>query len=701
MSSLPALRTDLNFTPHVERGVLWYAVEEPLSGRFLRLGQHEYRLAVLLDGVRTAEQVLAAANQSQPDRLASANDLKELLTWLQRGGFLDVSRNESSASQGPTSSRVNWDPLCAKFPLLSGPTVEWMAGKLQPLISVYSAAGVLILAIVALVMIAQQWDSFFETSAKLFVPEGRAWWIVAWILLKVVHEFGHAVFALQAGSQIRSAGISFIFFAPVPFVDVSDLWRVPSRWHRILCSAGGMFMEIVTSALIIIVAFSFDHQTFRYFACAVATMGTVNTIAFNANPFIRFDGYFILADFLQRANLWADGQRAVRQFTQRVLHPWKPVAGPWNIWMLGYGIVCNIYRFAMLIGVAIWALVVWRELGVLLIAWAVGNWFVLPMWKQWRSRVLQNALTPTANVHPITAYLQWLWRVSLFAGLTALFVWMPSPIQPSVPGLVVVREPTTVRAEVEGFLSQVLVTANERVSKGQLLAEFENPELRRDVASKSIELETSQAVIQAKRARGDIADLQAEEAKLTSLAEELRDLTNNLEKLKVRAPVDGYVIDCNIYRSTGQFFTPGSALVMLGNPRDLEIKLSANQRDQQQLRQWIDKPVNVAGLNQCSTAVVERVEQIGSNFLDEPALAACFGGPITVAASGVSDPADNEKNIPLSEPRFDVRVRLQQPIGAVPGQLAFVKLPNSRSSCWDLFHHWLARQWATAEQTAE
>ena len=63
-------------------------------------------------------------------------------------------------------------------------------------------------------------------------------------VLVTAHELGHAVTAVRVGSAIRSAGISLIFLAPVPYVDLSDLWTIPNRWHRIVCCAGGMLVEM-------------------------------------------------------------------------------------------------------------------------------------------------------------------------------------------------------------------------------------------------------------------------------------------------------------------------------------------------------------------------------------------------------------------------------------------------------------------------
>ena len=53
----PALRGDLVFTP-CGGGIPYYRVEDPLRGKFYRVGLAEYALISLLDGRRTLEEVL-------------------------------------------------------------------------------------------------------------------------------------------------------------------------------------------------------------------------------------------------------------------------------------------------------------------------------------------------------------------------------------------------------------------------------------------------------------------------------------------------------------------------------------------------------------------------------------------------------------------------------------------------------------------
>ncbi len=125
----------------------------------------------------------------------------------------------------------------------------------------------------AILTVANGSERFWSLNEKLFVEDGRLWWLAAWFVLKCVHELGHAIAGVSTGSRIRSAGIHMIFMAPVPYVDVTDLWRVSNRRQRMLVSAAGMLAEIAVASAAVLIAFHTSNLQLQYFCAAVATFG--------------------------------------------------------------------------------------------------------------------------------------------------------------------------------------------------------------------------------------------------------------------------------------------------------------------------------------------------------------------------------------------------------------------------------------------
>lgn len=691
-NSLPAIRRDLRFTPHLQHNELWYAVEDPVTGRFLRIGRQEYSAAMQFDGQKDAQAIITAASQIDESFKLTETEIGQLQGWLSRSGFF-VNPQSSSlrrSESAPLSSRSIWDPLGARFALIKGSHVEKLARLLQPLASTPSAIAVGFLAMFAALTVITHSTEFFEYTSKLFVAEGRVWWIVAWLLLKIVHELGHAVTAVRAGSPIRSAGVSFFFFAPVPYIDISDLWSISNRWQRILCSAGGVLFEIAVASIAVFVAFSSESESLRYLACAIATTGTISTIAFNANPFVRFDGYYILSDVLQKSNLWSDGQNALKSFVHRLWRPFAKSAEPIRPVMLAFGSVCAFYRCAMLLGVALWALIVWQGYGVLLIGWASYAWFISPWMKARKTAKVAAAMQPPKPV--VSLWTQW-WQPLTVTALVALALCMPSPVQPAVPGIVTLCDPTTVRSESEGTLIAVYVNEMDPVAIGDLIAEFENPQLQQTVAMKQLEVATAEETIAVMRARGELALLQAEQAKLVALKEQLLQLELDTSELEVRAAVSGIVLVNDLNRQLGRFFKPGEPLAMIAQPDELEIKLFASQQEHQSLRSTEGKSVDITSSgNRQYSGLIEKIDWRGSDRLAEPALAATYGGPIPVE---VGSKSTDQGGLKMPAPRFEVRVKMDPATSKrlVPGQLAWARVPKASSNLLSLFQRWMSKKW--------
>jgi putative peptide zinc metalloprotease protein len=451
-----------------------------------------------------------------------------------------------------------------------------------------------------------------------------------------------------------------------------------------------MLFEVAVASIAVFVAFSTKNESLRYLACAIATTGTITTIAFNANPFVRFDGYYILSDLLQKSNLWSEGQIALKSFVRWLWRPFNKSSEPIQIAMLAFGSVCAFYRCAMLLGIALWSLIVWQGWGVLIIAWAIYAWFLAP-WLKARNATKTAAASQPPK--PLAALLAQWWQPLTVTALVALALLMPSPVQPSVPGIVTLCEPTIVRSESEGTLIAVYVDEMDQVEVGDLIAEFENPQLRQTLAMKQLEVAEVEETIAIMRARGELAVLQAEQAKLFALREQLLQLERDASELEVRAEVPGTVLANVLNRQLGRFFRPGEPLLMIAQPEALEIKLSASQQEHQALRSSEGKSVRITSFgNRQYTGMIEKIDWRGSDRLDEPALAATYGGPITVE---ISSKSTDQGGLKLPSPRFEVRVKMDPATSKhlVPGQLAWASVPNASSNVLNLLQRWMAKRW--------
>ena len=78
-------------------------------------------------------------------------------------------------------------------------------------------------------------------------------WLAAIAVVKVLHELGHALACRHFGARPQEMGVLLLAGRPALYCDVSDAWRLPSKWRRMAVSGAGMFVELLIAAVAVIV----------------------------------------------------------------------------------------------------------------------------------------------------------------------------------------------------------------------------------------------------------------------------------------------------------------------------------------------------------------------------------------------------------------------------------------------------------------
>src|SRR6185503_20228443 len=124
--------------------------------------------------------------------------------------------------------------------------------------------------------------------------------VLLWFLfpvIKALHEFGHAFAVKVFGGEVHEMGIMILVLSPVPYVEASASSAFSSKWQRMIVGAAGMGVELVLAAIAVYVWVSVEPGSVRTLAYNTILIAGISTVIFNANPLLRFDGYYILADF--------------------------------------------------------------------------------------------------------------------------------------------------------------------------------------------------------------------------------------------------------------------------------------------------------------------------------------------------------------------------------------------------------------------
>ncbi len=138
---------------------------------------------------------------------------------------------------------------------------------------------------------------------------------ISTVVIKALHEFGHAYFCRRFGGEVHVMGVMLMIFTPMPFVDATSSWSFRERWKRVLVGAAGHDRGIIFRRHRR-VRLGEDRPGHRpHLAYNIMFVASVSTVIFNVNPLMRFDGYYIYPTCWEIPNL---SQRASLQMASPV-----------------------------------------------------------------------------------------------------------------------------------------------------------------------------------------------------------------------------------------------------------------------------------------------------------------------------------------------------------------------------------------------
>jgi hypothetical protein len=138
------------------------------------------------------------------------------------------------------------------------------------------------------------------------------------------------------------------------YVNVSDAWLLRDRRQRIVISGAGIGVEVVLASAATIVWWATHAGWLHDFCWSLMLVGSVNTVLFNGNPLLRYDGYYVLSDLVRVPNLFERSRRVLHEALLRFLFgvsigdgPGGPVRRP--IMLGGYAVASTVYRGLLVI----------------------------------------------------------------------------------------------------------------------------------------------------------------------------------------------------------------------------------------------------------------------------------------------------------------------------------------------------------------
>jgi putative peptide zinc metalloprotease protein len=668
----PRLRPHVQITRQHYRGERWHVVHDPSSNQFYRLNPIAHEFVGLLDGRRTVEEVWELCLTRHADAAPTQQEALQLIAQLYGANLLSVD----ASPEIEQLLRRGRDRLKKKA---IGQVVGIMYFKirlfnpdrfvaavepvLRPLISRLGLVLWAALVLFALLSLAPHARTLMSDASSAIAPSNWGWLSVVFILTKAIHELGHAVILKRFGGQVPECGVMLLVLFPAPYVDASAAWTLENKWRRIAVGAGGMLFELCIAAIAALVWVgtlgaegSLTHQL-AYNAMFIAS---VSTVLFNANPLMRFDGYYMLSDLIEIPNLMQRSQRLIQHFFKRYCYRLKnepgPTTSPSERWILAwYGVLSLGYRVVLFLSITLHVMGVMFGLGLLLALWTAAMWFFLPAGKF----VHWIASSPALHDRRLRAV-----GVSLLLGLVVIVPsgLVPFPDYRRASGVVEARLRTGVYFGVDGFVEEAFVRPGERVSAGQKLARLSNPELdQRIKAGRAQIAKVRSLMLQATREQPVAVDVY--EAQLVALEEQLGFLLSRRAALEVLAPHAGVIVGADPDAMVGAYVREGQAMCELVDDTSLRIVASLGQRENSWAisaqRGDLDLTARARFLSRAHVSVpceVEEVIEAGQRTLAHGALA--YGGGGTIQTQ-----SDDRTGRQASTKQFEVLLAAEQGAG--------------------------------------
>jgi putative peptide zinc metalloprotease protein len=671
----PALRDELKIHAagrNRDGSPAWH-LSDPVRNQFFRVGWLEFEMLQhwgLADPARIAEAV-AETTTLQPE----PEDVVEFAMFLKQQQLLRSAQPKRATSTG------HWllqNYLFIRIPLVRPerflrkalPYVQWM-------FTTRFLVATLIAAVLGLVFAGRQWDVVQANLRGALSWEGVFAFAGALVFSKCWHEFGHAFVATKHGVRVGHMGVALLVMWPMAYTDTGESWKLERSERRLAIASAGVGAELVLAAWCTLLWSFAPDGNFRNALFFLGTTAWVLTLAVNASPFMRFDGYFILADALdypglhERAGRWA--KRWVRGTFLGMEDP-RPdaVSRPFAAFLTGFAFTTWLYRLTLFVGIAVVVYhAFFKAMGLILFLVEIMTFVVKPMQQEvrvwWHRR----------------AEIRWpvLRRWLAVLGVAALVLLVPWSATVHGEGVVEAGFEQPVFTPYPALMEKVLVHNGETVKAGQALFELSAPAPQDDdakaAALRSAYESAARGASSLDRdgvARQVVADRMADQYSAQRLAS-----AAELHRLRLVAASDGVVRDLDETLLNGSWISPGARMATVVGGTRWRVEALVSEADRARLALGNDATVYPQGSSTPLHGKVVSVDNGALEHLPSLALAKTQGGPINL------NPTAPAKELRPANVLYRVRVEGEGTATLPAEQLVSVHITGTRES--------LGRRW--------
>jgi putative peptide zinc metalloprotease protein len=643
-TKVPLLREELRLIQAANNadGSPAWMIQDPVNNKFYRIGWLDFELLLRWGLVDIASIVQDVNAETTLD--VDADNVTELATFLSENKLLQANSAEAvnrliTEKNNKKQSVFSWlvhhylffrIPLIKPQALLANilPYVRWLFSPITAFI-------VLGITLTGLFLVARQWDVFSATFVEQLTIAGFLSYGIALLFTKFLHEFGHAITATRYGVRVGHMGIALLVMFPMPYTDTSESWKLSNNKQRLHIAAAGIITELCLAGIATLAWSLSPDGAVKSALFFLATTSWLLTLAVNASPFMRFDGYFILSDLLDFPNLHERSGALAKTWLRRtvlgVRDDWPEDFSPKKRRaLIVFSCVTWVYRMIIFLGIA-WLVyyLFFKVLGIILfvveILWfiAIPIWRELQVWAKRRTEIKLNRIVIS---------------LGLLGGLIALgFI----PWQTTVKGAGWVHATNQhyIYTPTAGKLAAMAQAG--KVEQGQQLFALNSPDI-------SLEALKSQGLAQSREAElRSLSGIEDGEARRTGLENqqakfnaEVKLYEDELSRMDLTAPFTGVLQDIDDSLNIGTWVSPKYAMAVLVDPQSWAIDVMVEETEINRVKVGDAAKIYFSdGAFNTLEGSVAAIDSTKVMALPHPMLDAQYGGNIATLNGDKSIPA--------------------------------------------------------------
>lgn len=573
--NLPTLRDDiqLNEAPPEPEGSPTWTLYDPAANKYYKIGWLEFECLTRFKKYKTASQLIKAIAKNttlKPDLETVSN----IIEFLINHNLVYTTANESISNFEDRRKMMEqswWKKSIHSYLFFTIPLfkpenfLKLTYPIIRPFFSRAFITIVFLLLTYGIFLSIQRFDEIASTFVNYLNLEGVILFVGATIIVKIIHELGHAYTATKYGVPVTTIGVAFIVLYPILYTETTNAWKLKSRRQRLLIAASGMMSELALSSVTLLLWHILPPGILQSLCFMVAIVSMLASLLVNLNPLMKFDGYYLFSDLVGIDNLQDRSFAFAKWRLRKFIWGWnssKPeITDKDKQKLLTYfGFSVLVYRFFLYLGIALLVYhFFFQPLGLIFMIIELAFFIGLP--------ILRELKIWSENIGEILSPLKGKFALLVLIGLCSL-VFLPIQKKIEIPVTLHPQEYVRYYPPISSKIDEIKVSQGQSVEKGDILFQLSSYDLEKNIKAVTQRLSDLEAIRDSSQANLELATKRIMiNTEIENTQQELAGLKKISDSLTIRAEFSGTIKTIDPSLKEGQWINNRSMLTLLANDK--------------------------------------------------------------------------------------------------------------------------------------